>query len=105
VVTIKTAGNIYGGATWGVLRSLLCARPVKSVRCAISYVMQSGSSIIRNDLSDLLAGETDVTVVFGDDFRLSQSAALRSLMDLGVSLRLYASEVHPPQDMANRLLR
>lgn len=57
--------------------------------------MQSGSSIIRNDLSDLLAGETDVTVVFGDDFRLSESAALKSLMDLGCSLRLYANEGYP----------
>ena len=95
MLTIKTAGNIYGRSTWGVIRSLLRARPIKSVRCAISYVMQSGSSIIRNDLSDLLATGTDVTIVFGDDFRLSESAALRSLMDLGCRLRLYASESHP----------
>lgn len=95
MLTIKTAGNIYGGPTWAVIRSRLCARPVRSVRCAISYIMQSGSRIIRNDLSDLLATGTDVTVVFGDDFRLSESAALRLLMQLGCNMRLYANDMHP----------
>jgi hypothetical protein len=57
--------------------------------------MQSGSSIVRGELARLRKGGIEITVVFGDDFRLSESKGLRALMDIGCQLRLHSSEAHP----------
>jgi hypothetical protein len=102
LITIEAAGNIYGGSTWSAVRALLGERAPTSVRCAISYVMQSGSGIVRAELQQLLTSGIEMTVVFGDDFRLSESKALRVLMDLGCQLRLHSRV--SSKDMASRLL-
>lgn len=57
--------------------------------------MQSGTAIAHTELAHLTAAEIPVTVVFGDDFHLSQSGALRTLMDAGCQLRLHSGETHP----------
>ena len=95
MISVGVVRNIEGETTWQALRSLFRGAPVISVRAAISYVMQSGTAIVRTELSQLTASGAPVTVVFGDDFRLSQSSALRTLMATGCQLRLHSGETHP----------
>jgi HKD family nuclease len=90
VVTFDVVSNGAGHTTRDVLRSALRADVVQSLRVAVSYLMTSGVPPVRQDLERIIAAGAEVTIVFGDDFHLTQSAALAALMNLGCDLRLYA---------------
>ena len=94
MVTVDALSNSDHQTLLSVLRSRLRPGTVQSVRAAISYLMVSGTHEIRRDLKALIDSGVTVTIIFGDDFHLTQSAALSSLMGIGCELRLYASETH-----------
>jgi HKD family nuclease len=95
MIAADAVGNAEGETTWDSLRGMLRAAAVSSVRCAVSYVMSSGVAIARQEIKRVVDSGLPMTVVFGDDFRLSESRALASLMRVGCDLRLYSGETHP----------
>ena len=95
MLIVEAVGNVEGSTTWDSLRLMLHGDSIVSVRCAISYVMASGAAIVRRDLKSIVDSGAAVEIVFGDDFHLSESAALRSLMGIGCDLRLHSAETHP----------
>ena len=95
MVIIEATGNAGALDTWDTLRAMLRVNAIVSVRCAISYVMRSGVGIIKREMRTVVSSGAKVTVVFGDDFHLSESAALAALMAVGCDLRLYSGETHP----------
>lgn len=54
--------------------------------------MSSGVRELEHDLERLVKSQVPITIVFGDDFHLTQSGALSRLMSIGCELRLYADE-------------
>jgi hypothetical protein len=56
--------------------------------------MRSGVAIARREIKAVVDSGIEVTIVFGDDFLLSESAALESLMTIGCQLRLHSGETH-----------
>jgi hypothetical protein len=59
--------------------------------------MDSGTGIIMPELASFINRRGKVRLLFGDDFKLSESAALQKLFDLGVEIRLFTGEMnyHP----------
>src|SRR4051794_23978987 len=94
MISVKPIANRSRSSYWRELRQILSG-DVISVRCAISYVMRSGSAVVSGEVDRLIKAGCAIDVVFGDDFKLSESAALRHLIDLGCDLWLFTSEVHP----------
>lgn len=92
VLTIEALSNSDQANVLSTLRPRLDPGSVKSVRAAISFLMHSGTREVRSDLKRLIDSGVTVTIIFGDDFHLTQSVALRSLMKIGCELRLYAGE-------------
>jgi HKD family nuclease len=95
MVVVEAVGNAEGSTTWDSLRSMLRVDSIVSVRCAVSYVMKSGVAIARREIKPIVDSGVAVTIVFGDDFRLSESGALASLISIGCQLRLHSGETHP----------
>jgi HKD family nuclease len=93
MVTVKALSN-SDQALLSTLRSELRSGNVQSVRAAISFLMTSGTREVERDLKRLIESGVSVTIIFGDDFHLTQSTALASLMGIGCDLRLYVSETH-----------
>jgi hypothetical protein len=56
--------------------------------------MRSGVALVRREIQVLIDSQIDVSVVFGDDFLLSESAALESLMTMGCQMRLHSGVTH-----------
>jgi hypothetical protein len=94
VVVVEAVGNSAGSTTWDSLRVTLRADSVVGVRCAVSYVMRSGVAIVRREIQAIVDRQIEVSVVFGDDFLLSESGALESLMTMGCRMRLHSGEQH-----------
>lgn len=94
VATFDVISNSGGQNLLGVLRSCFDLSPVQSVRAAVSFLMVSGVRELDTAFRGLIDSGVPVTIVFGDDFHLTQSGALAALMATGCELRLYGSESH-----------
>ena len=95
MVTFEALANSNRQPLLKVLQARLVPGNARTVRAAISFLMSSGTRALQADLRRLIASGGAVTILFGDDFHLTQSAALASLMDIGCELRLYTGETHP----------
>ncbi len=95
VITFDVVSNGASQTVHDVLRSIMCADDVHSLRVAVSYLMRSGIPSVRQDFERIIAAGAPVTIVFGDDFHLTQSGALSALMNAGCDLRLYAGQDRP----------
>ena len=94
MVTIEAISNSNGSTLLSVLQSRLAMPSVRSVRAAVSFLMASGAAKLKADFKRLVNSGIPVTIIFGDDFHLTQSAALGMLMAIGCDLRLNAAETH-----------
>ena len=92
MVTVEALVNSRAQTVLDGIRPRLQNRSVSSVRAAISFLMESGAREIDRDVRRLIRAGLPVTIVFGDDFHLTQSAALARLMSAGCDLRLFTGE-------------
>ena len=94
---VHAISNTDESALREVLNQCLGPAKVLSVRAAVSFLMHSGTEEIKGKLKKLIGSGTSVHFLFGDDFNLTQSAAIDSLMRLGCDLSLYVgdSNYHP----------
>ncbi len=94
MATFDIISNSGGQNLLGVLTSCFDLSSVQSVRGAVSFLMISGTKELDAAFRGLVDSGVPVTIVFGDDFHLTQSGALSALMATGCELRLYGAENH-----------
>jgi HKD family nuclease len=94
MATFDVISNSGGQNLLGVLKSCFDLSSVQSVRGAVSFLMNSGTKELDAAFRGLVDSGVPVTIVFGDDFHLTQSGALSALMATGCELRLYGAETH-----------
>ncbi|MBU1643980.1 MAG: hypothetical protein KKA62_04325 [Nanoarchaeota archaeon] len=60
------------------------------IRCAVSFIRESGLSLIEDVLKKSVEKNKKVFVLFGEDFKTTQSGALRKLKnDLNINIRVF----------------
>lgn len=75
-----------------VLLPLISINEYHKIRIAVSYVKYSGVISVYPELRKFVKGGGKVQLLFGDDFGISQSKALRLLLRVGADLRLFVAE-------------
>lgn len=71
------------------LRSLLAA--AESANFAVAYVRRSGVQLLRRELEALRQRGGNVRVLFTLNPPISEAVAVRALLDLGISVRVYSA--------------
>lgn len=94
MATFDAISNLGDQPLISVFKSYLGLSSVRAIRGAVSFLMTSGVMQLKADFKRLADAGVPITIVFGDDFHLTQSKALSMLMDIGCELRLYSSETH-----------
>jgi len=79
------------------LTALINPKRFDTIEIAVSYVMNSGVGMLLPRLKSFLKEGGQIKLLFGDDFELSESAALQKLFDSKVEIRLFVGNMnyHP----------
>lgn len=74
------------------LLPLIDRKRFDEILVCVSYLRVSGLQLVEDKLKDFLKAGGEISVLFGEDFNISEKEALQRLLDIGTDLRLFSKQ-------------